>query len=243
MQSALIETKLPNGFNALFMGFGLLTKPGIKRYAFIPILINIIIFGSGLYYAFGLIESVQMQFEAWLPDWLDFLSYLLWPLFILSAGVIVFYLFTTITQLIASPFNAILSEKVEKLLGLPVASEENPITFFQALKQALPREISKIIKSLKWILLMIILSFIPGLNILVPIIAGWLMCVDYLDFPADNRGMNFNQSLQHINKRRFHHLSFGVCVSIASIIPVINLFVVPAAVAGGTALWHGSKQA
>lgn len=229
---------LPNGMNALLFGFKLLANPGLKRYAMIPLLINIIIFGTGFYFMFSWLETLRTEFEAWLPQWLDFLSYILWPLFIISAGVIVVYLFTTITQILSSPFNAILSEKVEAQLGLPTATQESNLSFWQALKSAPAREISKFFKSLKWLFLMIVLSFIPGLNILVPIIAGWLMAIDYLDYPADNRGMSFNESLARIHEGRFNHLTFGLLVSFVSLIPIVNLFIVPAAVAGGTALWH-----
>ncbi len=229
---------LPNGINALFFGFSLLSKPGLKRYAIMPLLINSLIFGTGLYFLVGWVETLRSQFEAWLPEWMGFLSYLLWPLFIVSAGVIVVYLFTTITQILSSPFNAILSEKVEAELGVPTATEECNLSFWQALKSAPAREISKFIKSLKWIFLMLILSLIPGLNILVPIIGSWLMAIDYLDYPADNRGISFKASLAKIHEKRLSHLLFGLLVSLMSLIPILNLFVVPAAVAGGTALWH-----
>jgi CysZ protein len=219
-------------------GFKLIGTSGLRHYALVPLLINIIIFGSGLYFMLSWVESLRLQFVAWLPSWLDFLSYVLWPLFIISAGAIIVYVFTTLTQILASPFNAVLSEKVEEHLGLPTATEECDLNFWQALKSAPAREISKFIKSLKWIALMIILSFLPGLNIFVPVIAGWLMAIDYLDFPADNRGMPFKDSLAHIHGKRFHHLCFGLLVSLISFVPLLNLFVVPAAVAGGTALWH-----
>ena len=234
-------TTLPNGINALLFGFRLLNNKGLRQYAIIPLLINMSIFGIGLYFMFGWVETLRLQFETWLPSWLDFLSYVLWPAFILSAGVIIVYLFTTVTQILASPFNAILSEKVEAQLKLPTATEESNLSFWQALKSAPAREISKFIKSLKWIFLMIVLSFIPGLNILVPIIAGWLMAIDYLDYPADNRGISFKESLAKIHSNRFHHLTFGLLVSFISLIPIVNLFIVPAAVAGGTALWHNNK--
>jgi len=234
------HSSLPGGLGALLFGFKLLNQKGLRLYAIMPVLLNILIFSTGFYYAFDLMEDLRLQFQAWLPEWLHYLSYILWPLFIISAGVIFVYGFTTITQLIASPFNAILSEKVEKHLGLPCASDENPLTFFQAMKSAIPRELSKFAKSLKWLLLMLILSFIPGINIVVPLIAAWIMAIDYLDFPADNRGMSFSDSLKHIQKRKLSHLLFGLIVSLVSLIPLVNLFVVPAAVAGATALWHQS---
>ena len=238
MQTYISSAKLPNGLNALWYGFTLLNQKGLRLYALVPVLINMLIFGTGFYYAYGYIETLRAEFGQWLPEWLAFLSYILWPLFIISAGILVIYGFTLVTQLIAAPFNAILSEKVEAHLGLPTASEDASIGFWHALKNAVPREISKLMKSLKWLVLMLILSFVPVINMLVPVIGAWLIAIDYLDYPADNRGMTFSESLQKIEQSRFQHLSFGILVSIVSFIPILNLFVVPAAVAGGTALWH-----
>ena len=54
-----------------------------------------------------------------LGAWLDWLRYLLWPLFVLTAVLLVFYTFSLLTNLIAAPFNGLLAEAVEKLAAGP----------------------------------------------------------------------------------------------------------------------------
>ena len=63
----------------------LLSTPGLRRYVAIPLAINVALFGGGLWWAWSQIEPLTSALESWLPDWLDFLSVLLVPLFIIAA--------------------------------------------------------------------------------------------------------------------------------------------------------------
>ncbi|MGC3535225.1 EI24 domain-containing protein, partial [Pseudomonas aeruginosa] len=48
-----------------------------------------------------------------LPDWLSFLQYIDWPLFVVLVLVIVYFTFTMVANIISAPFNGIHTEKVE----------------------------------------------------------------------------------------------------------------------------------
>jgi CysZ protein len=61
-------------------------------------------------------EGLMQRMQSAVPDWLGWLEWLLWPVFILALLIIVFYSFTLIANLIASPFNGLLAEKTEALL-------------------------------------------------------------------------------------------------------------------------------
>lgn len=235
-------------FSAIFEGFKLLTHKSIRWYALAPVLINMVIFAIAIALGVQLNDYLQGQYASfiawldlhasWLASLLAWFSWLVTVVVFLSISVLFLYFFSSLTQLIAAPFSALLSEQVERHLNLPEASKENPLTFFKACKNAIPRELYKFYKSLKWLLLMLVLMFVPGLNILVPVIGAWLLAIDYLDYPADNRGMSFKQSLQKIHQQRLRHLIFGASVSLALLIPGVNLFAVPAGVCAGTMLWH-----
>lgn len=65
-----------------------------------------------------LIGFAMQQFSHWvdllmpsLPDWLSFLQYIVWPLFVLLVLVIVFFTFTMVANIISAPFNGFLSER------------------------------------------------------------------------------------------------------------------------------------
>src|SRR5687768_9453686 len=100
----------------LGQGFSLITKPGLKRFVIIPLIINILLF-TGL---FLLLRYLVVEFNDWfinfLPTWLHWLSILLWVVFFLGFFVIIIYTFVTITNLLSAPFNSFLAEKVEIFL-------------------------------------------------------------------------------------------------------------------------------
>ncbi len=232
----------PQTANAPFVlieGLKLLSKPGIRQYVILPMLFNITIFAIIMYYGFGLVMEYQALLNDWLPDWLDFLSWVIVPIFFIVAVLIMAYGFTTITNIIGAPFNALLSEKVEVVLGLPQSQTESGLTgFLKTIPRSIGRELKKFISNLKWLLLLFISLFIPGVNILSLFVGSWLMAIQYLDYPADNHEISYQEFLEIIKTKRMGSLSFGLSIMLVSMIPLANLIVVPAAICAGTILWH-----
>jgi len=64
------------------------------------------------------------------------------------------------------------------------------------------------------------------------------MCIQYVDYPADNDGVNFRKTIEKLKTRRTQSLIFGSLVTVLIGIPLLNLIVMPAAVAGATLFWH-----
>lgn len=223
----------------LLQGFQLLLKPGIRAFIIVPLLSNIIAFAAMVYGIYRLAANSQFGLAEWLPSWLGFLSYLIWPVMIIFALLWIFYGFSVLGNLIAAPFNAFLSEAVEKHLGYPCAN--SPLTFTSIIKmiiKSLFRELRKLFYSIKWWLLAFIVSFIPVINLLSLAIAAWLIAIQYLDYPADNHGISFKKALAAIKTDKLNSLSFGGTVLFCHAIPIINFFVMPAAVCAATVLWH-----
>jgi uncharacterized protein involved in cysteine biosynthesis len=48
-----------------------------------------------------------------MPDWLQWLNYLLWPVVVISVLLVFGYFFSTIANWIAAPFNGLLAEQLE----------------------------------------------------------------------------------------------------------------------------------
>lgn len=235
----------------LLEGFKLLLTPGLKRYVAVPLIIGTLLFASLFTWMSLQIGSWQSGFEQWLNanlwQWLastlSYASWLFWPVFIISAYLLFAYTLVSLVNIIAAPFNALLSEKVEELLGLPQAQNTNGISgFLQSIPRTVFREIRKFISTLKWLILLIVLLFIPVLNIFSLLIGAWLMAIQYLDIPADNHQLGFIEFLKTLKKRRFKALAFGLSVSLVSMLPLVNLILVPAAICAATLLWHQEYQ-
>ena len=64
-----------------------------------------------------------------------------------------------------------------------------------------------------------------------------MMAVQYVDYQADNDKVSFIDMLRWMKGRRGLSLGFGLPVYFGMLIPLVNLLVMPAAVAGSTILW------
>lgn len=237
-----------DGFRALAAGFGLLTRPGLKRYVFVPLCINLLLFAGLIFWAADSFSALLDWLLPQLPDWLAWLAWLLWLLFALLAALLLFFGFTLVANLIAAPFNGLLSARVEQLLtGRP--PPEGPGGGLAGLLReaggALRDELRKLGYFAAWgallLLISLVLIFIPLLNLLVAplwfLFGVWALSLEYADYPLGNRGLDFASQRRHIGRHRWPALGFGTAAMLATLIPVVNFVVMPAAVAGATRLW------
>jgi CysZ protein len=241
----LQEISMPpvlSGPQYLRQGLSLVLSPGLRLFVLLPLLVNLIVFAV-------LIVLAVQQFGQWvdyfmpsLPDWLAFLEYLLWPLFVALVLLIVFFTFTLLANLIAAPFNGFLAEKVEV-----VVRGEDPFPTFRwgelaaMVPRTLGRELRKLAYFLPRALALLILSLIPGVNVLAAplwlLFGIWMMAVQYIDYPADNNKLGWNEMLGWLRARRWQSLGFGGITYAALLVPGLNILMMPAAVAGATVFW------
>lgn len=232
------------GFLTIFSGMRLLTTKGIRRFALVPVFINVVIFSSAIYVASKQFEQLMNRMLgsiSWLPDWLETgIEWLLWPLFAIMILIAIYYSFTLLANLIAAPFNALLAKKVEQHLRNDVVFEEEG-AILPLVTRTIGSEIKKYTHMFKWLIGLLILTFIPGINIIAPFAWGlygaWMLAIEYADYTMGNHGMFFQEELQLLRKNRMASLGLGSASMLMTMIPVINLIAMPASVAAGTALW------
>ncbi len=227
---------------AAFMleGVGLITRPGLKRFVLMPLLVNILVFAGAIWYGAAQFESLMTRMQASVPTWLGWLEWILWPLFALVLLVIVFYGFTLVANLIASPFNGLLAEKTEALLtGRPLEDSGDYKRLIRELPATLLDEAKKVLYALIWTIPFLVIAFVvPVLGpLLWFLFTAWMLVVQYSDFPMGNHGLKFRDMRARLRKRRFLSLGFGAAAAGLTMIPVVNFIVMPAAVAGATAMW------
>lgn len=236
-----------SGLDCLLEGAKLLRRPDLRIFILVPLVINFVLF---LFATAVLIEQFNIALAwlmDWLPGWLDFLAKILWVLFAFVVLLVYGYSFSMVTNLIAAPFNGLLAEKVEVHLTGKAPNSE-PLA--QMIPRTFGRELLKlwyfISRGLLIALGLLVLSFIPGLNILVSVIGllwgAWSMAIQYIDYPADNHQTPFPQLRKHLGSRPFKSLSFGGTVMLGTMVPVVNIFVMPVAVAGATVFWIKSDR-
>lgn len=237
-----MEGNIVRGADYLLRGARLLTHPSLRLFVMVPLLVNVLIFGSLLWLTFNLLDRSINSWMDTLPSWLGFLEWIIWPLLVVMFALVSGYLFTSVALLIASPFNNLLAEKAEELFtGKPVDALEGPLAALLSVPRAILRELAKLLYYLPMALLVLILSFVPGINLLAPLLwfllGAWMMSVQFVDYPVDNHQLGFAEVKAAVARRRLSSLGFGGIVALCASIPIVNFFVVPAAVVGATLLW------
>ena len=235
-----MKGNVAHGAGYLVRGAKMLKHPALRLFVFIPLLVNIVIFGSLIWYGLGYLDELMTDWLGRIPQWLDFIRWILWPLIGLTVSLLTGYLFTAVALLIASPFNALLAEKAEELVtGRPVDSLEGLGAALAAVPRSIVRELSKLVYYLPMALFVLLVSFVlsPLAPFLWFLLGAWMMSIQFVDYPMDNHQLSFADVKEAVRSRRLSSMGFGGLVALCTGIPIINFFVVPAAVVGATLLW------
>ena len=230
------------GIAFLLQGFSLITKKNIRGFVVIPLIINIVIFCGAIWLANVQFDLWMDKLLGWLPSWLSWVEWLLYPFFAVLILLVIYYTFSIVANFIAAPFNALLAERVEKVLeGRPLPETSGWKAMVKNIGSTLTSEVKKVIYMIKWMPLLLIITVIPGVNLIAPlawlIYGSWMYSLQYTDFPMGNHEMFIKEELDVLRKNRAHALGFGAATSLITIVPVLNFVAMPVAVSGATAMW------
>lgn len=237
-----MQNQKRSGFGYFFYGLDLALSPGIRRFVLMPLLANILLVGGALFYLFSHLDSWINHWMGQIPDWLSWLSYLLWPLLVITILATFSYFFSTLANFIAAPFNGLLAEKVEEKLTGHTISEEGILAVVKDVPRIMSREWRKLVYTLPKAIGLFLLLLIPALGqtlgpILWFLFTAWMLAIQYCDYPFDNHKVSFNDMRNNLKQKQGKAYSFGMVVSVLTTIPIVNLFVMPVAVCGATAMW------
>lgn len=234
------------GVHHLYRGFGLISTPGLRRYVIVPLLLNILVFIA----FFLVLASGVARFDSWIatlmPAWLHWLGDFLWVLFFISYFLVFIYTFITIANLVCSPFNSVLSEKIA--LYLEERDSQSHVTppVKHTLVSLLSRQLAILAYYVPRAIFMLILFFIPVIQVIAPLcwflFNAWYVLLIYLDYPMDNCGASFREMRKFVTLYRSEALGLGISMLLASMIPIVNFFTIPASVAAATVFWLSHKK-
>jgi CysZ protein len=227
------------GLQALARGTRLLNQPGVRIYVIIPLCINLLLFGTLIWYGYSLFYPFVEWMMSLVPGFLDFLEWFIWLFFGSLAAITVFFSFTPIANIVAAPFNALMSEKIEiHLTGKALSSN---VSFGKMAVDAIGSQLRKLVYILLWALGLFLISLIPVINLIAPVLwvifGSWLLSLEYFDYPMGNHELVFDEEKRQLSERRGIALGFGGGVMVLTSIPIINFITMPVAVAGATLLW------
>lgn len=231
-----------NGFHFFAEGWRLISRPGIRRYVILPLLVNILLMGAAFWWLYLQLGEWIPQIVNQIPSWLQWLSYLLWPLILIMVLLVFSYLFSTVTNIIAAPFCGLLAERLEAELTDKTLPDTGIFGIVKDLPRIMGREWRKLAYYLPRALLLLLLSFVPGFGqLLAPVLwflfSAWMLAIQYCDYPFDNHKVSFTDMRRALRQHKIANLQFGALVSLFTLIPFLNLVILPVAVCGATAMW------
>lgn len=243
-----MRNDLATGAKFLFSGFALLKRPKIKRFVIIPLCLNIILFTGMMFIAMHFFGELNQWLLTKLPSWLQWLSYIMWIFFGLGFLFVAGFTFTTVASIVGAPFNALLAEQVELILtgNAPPSSRETMLTTVKDVPRILKRQMSILAYFIPRAAVLLILFVIPFVSIIASpcwfIFSAWSISLQYMDYPMDNHKIPLPMMRHRARDKRWTSLGFGLITMLLTLIPIVNFFVMPAAVAGATLMFIEAQK-
>ncbi|HTM64474.1 MAG TPA: sulfate transporter CysZ [Gammaproteobacteria bacterium] len=230
-----------DGVDYLFSGFGLIARPGLKRFVIIPLVINIILFSI----LFVLLSHYAGMLHDWvsgyLPSWMQWLSTIIWLVFFLGFFFVFIYAFAALGAITAAPFNGLLAEKVEMVLTGKIPQDRGLFENIKDMPRIISRQFAILFFYLPRAVIILVLFFIPVVHWLAIVLwfvfSAWFLALQYIDFPTDNHKIPVAKVREWLNDRRAVTLGFGISLMFVMSIPVLNFIAIPAAAAGAAKFW------
>lgn len=228
-----------DGYRFGLSGLGRLLEPRFRAFVFVPIVLNAGIFAIGTWWLFQYLDTAHQAIVEWLADWLDWLVWLLWLFALAAVLVVVWSTFTVVANLIGSPFNGLLAERVQRVARPDVAFPR--LSLATELLRAPLAELSKLGYFVLLAIPVLLIALFPGINVIAPfawaIYGSWLLAVEYCDYPLSNMGVRLPEQRRLLRSHRWLALGFGAGVMTLTVIPGLNLVAMPSAVIGASRLW------
>lgn len=231
-----------NAFYYFQQGWKLIQHKAVRGFIVWPLAINTFLFISISTYAYG---EMAYWIELWvssLPSWLAFLASIIKLLAIIFLLFIAMFSFAILNTLISAPFYCLVAEQVATVLQHPVP--DTPMTLHALCQlggRSIHREIQKMMYYVPRTLILIVISFIPGIHVISPILwsiwGAWMLSIQFIDYAADNDMISATRVRHLLSQEKINALLFGGLIMIGMLIPVVNIVMGVVAVAAATVYW------
>jgi CysZ protein len=212
------------------------------KYAAAPLAISFMVLGGSyilLYHFFSKLVG-HMVTEQW---YWQVLYYVLLVVVSVVVLVVFFFVFTLVASALSSPFNDVISQKTEQIVAGNF--REAPFSVVSLVKDS-GRAIAHSFRILGIYLMLLVsallLLLIPAIGSLLfavacGLLSSYMFAFEYLGYPMDRRRFSWREKRAFLQSRFRSIIGFGLGNLAIASIPLVNLFFIPAAVAGGTLLF------
>lgn len=149
--------------------------------------------------------------------------------------------FSFLAGLISSPFNDTLAEQTERFAKPPLSKltqEQTALSFkIKCIGIDLVKTFSVTALQLVLLIVGLLVALIPGVNIVVLVLAAWTLTFQFVSYPQTRRGESLKDGFLFIFKNGWACAGFGLSFGFLFTLPFISAFALPLAVVGGTLLY------
>lgn len=229
-----------SGVSYIFRGMRLIFDRRFLPWVLTPILISITVFIILLSLTILYFTPIKDFLFDFIPDWPEWIKWLLYPVIISALFLLLLMTQLILSSLIAAPFNTQLSHRIELHLSPQKSMPAKSAVFAQTFG-AIRDEIIKISYFLIRALPILLLYLIPVVNILAAIL--WvilsirMLAMEFCEYPMGNHDLSFKKQRELLKSHRTLSFTFGGTLLLLTMIPFINVLLIPSAVAGATLMW------
>ncbi len=235
---------LTGGFLAFFRSFRLLREEkGLAGYFIIPFLLNIVILSSIFFFSYYFMKPWLMDAFAGDVWYLNILRFLIKPLLIGLLLLLTVILYSLVGNIVTSPFNDLLSLKVEEKLTGVNFNERFSLTAFLG---DILRVASNIIKMFFFLLVingvLLAVNLVPVAgniiySVLSFLVTAFFLGFQFFDFPLERRRYRFKEKLRIGIRFKFLVTGLGAAFFLVSFVPLVGFMSLNSATMGATLLF------
>ena len=219
------------GIKAYTGTFALISKLKLWKYFLVPIIISIITASIIGLSAYGLSDNLGHVFaRVWIWDWgketFTSLSTIVGAIIIVVIG---FILYKHIVMALSAPFMSPVSEKIEAHLTGNNNHVHRTTSFKEQLWRGIRINVRNLFKELLFSIPLLLLKFIPGVNIvsaiLLLLIQAYYTGFGNIDYTLE-RHFKYNESIRFVRKNRGIAIGNGIVFMLFMFIPIIGIIIV-----------------
>ena len=220
-----------SGITAYSGVFSLISKLKLWKYFAIPIVISIITASIIGFSAYGLSDNIgAFLARVWVWDWgkdaFTTFTSVIGAIFVLVIGLI---LYKHIILALSAPFMSAVSEKIEIHINGDLKHQHRKTTFQQQLWRGIRINIRNLGKELLITIPILLLKFIPVVNIfstiLLFLVQAYYAGFGNMDYTLE-RHFNYKDSLKFVGKNKGTSIGNGSVFLLCLLIPILGIIIV-----------------
>jgi CysZ protein len=179
--------------------------------------------------------------------WLTMLGWLLGVLFWALLALAVVFCFVPMATFIATPFNDILSEKVERLYTGSSVDAFSARGFVRALAIGLHSSLRIMLLTFGLLACAMLLNLIPGIGPALAAAASAAITIRFLAlqftaYSMDRRLFTYAQRREFLRRNRARTIGLGSMAFLVMLVPVLNALFIPVSAVAGTLLFCDTQR-